>query len=303
MPPTNLDTGLSVRLATRSGHITSQTSSLAPGYIQSNLIVLPSAYAADFRSLCQRNPIPCPLLAESARSGCSDRLKSYILGISGDELAKNIDLRRDFPRYVVYRDGEVDASKSGIAEVVEEWRDDHVAFLIGCSFSFENALSAAGLPPSHVTYGRNVPMYRTTRLLNPAGMFTEGTYVMSMRFYCAQDVERVRQVTRPFGLTHGEPIAWGWDALTELGIVDLTRPEFGDAPILPDGTIFEENMVERIKKGEDDDKNNISPVFWGCGVTPQDVVRKAGLKGVVIGHQPGHMLVLDIKDMDIVMKR
>jgi uncharacterized protein YcsI (UPF0317 family) len=201
---------------------------------------------------------------------------------------------------MVYRDGHVDASKIGVTDVVDEWSDDHVAFLVGCSFSFENALSATNLPPPHLTYVRNVPMYRTTLPLNPAGIFTGGTYVVSMRFYHEKHVETVRSVTRPYGLTHGEPVDWGWDAVNRLGIVDLARPEFGDAPVLPDGTILEEGMTKGMRQG-DGDGGGIVPVFWGCGVTPQDAVRKAGLNGVVIGHQPGHMLVLDVKDTDIVV--
>ena len=49
------------------------------------------------------------------------------------------------------------------------WRDDLVAFLIGCSFTFERALLAAGLPVRHIEQGVNVPMYRTAVACRPAG--------------------------------------------------------------------------------------------------------------------------------------
>lgn len=175
-------------------------------------------------------------------------------------------------------------------DIVEDWRKDHVAFLIGCSYSFEHALTAAGIPPRHTVLGRNVPMYETSTLLCAAGVFTDGTYVVSMRPYKKTDVERVRNLTRPFVSTHGEPIAWGWDAVQKLGIKDINIPEFGDAPLGLNGDVF-----SAAEQGTD-----IVPVFWACGVTPQVAVKKAHLPGIVLGHAPGHMLVLDVMEHDIM---
>lgn len=125
--------------------------------------------------------------------------------------------------------------------------------------------------------------YTLSRLTNPIHpVFTNSTYVVSMRPYKTSDIERVRAITRPYSLCHGEPIAWGWDALETLGIEDLEITQWGDAPgLIPGGELV--------------------PVFWGCGVTPQEAVMRAGekIEGVVMGHEPGHMIVLDARDWDI----
>jgi uncharacterized protein YcsI (UPF0317 family) len=149
-------TGLSVRYAARTNTYASFTSGLAPSFIQANLIVVPSRYAADFRLLCQRNPVPCPLLVESESVGKWDKLVSRVDGFPGGSVAADLDIRRDAPRYMVYKDGLL--VRSQITDVMEEWTEDHVAFVIGCSYSFESALVHAGLPPRHVVMGRNVSM-------------------------------------------------------------------------------------------------------------------------------------------------
>ncbi|KIW84441.1 hypothetical protein Z517_03691 [Fonsecaea pedrosoi CBS 271.37] len=284
------ETGESIRLAARTGAYDRQTSGAAPTYVQANLIALPSRFAADFRLLCKRNPVPCPLLAESKEVGRWDELKSWVPGVTGKEIAGDVDLRHDFPKYMVYEDGKL--AQSHCRDVGSIWSEDHVGFLIGCSFSFEAALAAEGLIPSHMAHGRNVPMYRTTLPLCPAGVFSQSTYVVSMRPFRRRDIEKVRDITRSYVATHGEPIAWGWDAATRLGIKDISKPDFGDSPILPDGSA--------LVQGIGDEAEEFVPVFWGCGVTPQEAVRQAALDGPVIGHAPGHMIVLDIRDWDIV---
>lgn len=284
------ETGESLRLAARCGEYTAQTSGAAPSYVQANLIVLPSRYASDFRLLCRRNPVPCPLLAESKAVGSWDQLQSWAPGLSAEQIAKNLDLRHDIPRYMVYENGVL--TKSHCLNVENEWTEDHVGFLIGCSYSFESALAAAGLVPTHMAHGRNVPMYCTNVPLCPAGALKHSTYVVSMRPYRHQDIERVRDTTRPYVATHGEPIDWGWDAVDRLGIQDISRPEYGEAPVAPDGS--------SLVKGMSDEGDELVPVFWGCGVTPQEAIRKARPEGTVIGHAPGHMLVLDIRDWDII---
>ncbi|KFY40585.1 hypothetical protein V494_03436 [Pseudogymnoascus sp. VKM F-4513 (FW-928)] len=273
---------LSTRLLARNNKIT-LTSGLAPKYLQANLIILPSRFASDFLLLCHRNPVPCPLLASSSTPGSATTLKSHLPGVSDAAIASALDICTDVPLYMVYDDGEL--VKSHCSDIAKEWTDDHVAFLIGCSYSFEAALTAAGLPPRHTVLGRNVPMYATNIPLCAAGVFTGGTYVVSMRPYRRADVEKVRELTRPYVSTHGEPVAWGWDAVEKLGIKDINAPEFGDMPVDLDA--------------EDDE---IVPVFWGCGVTPQLAVMKAQLPGRVMGHAPGHMLVIDVMEDDIFEK-
>ena len=44
-----------------------------------------------------------------------------------------------------------------------------VTFIVGCSFTFESALLAGGVPVAHIEQGVNVPMYRTNRRCEPAG--------------------------------------------------------------------------------------------------------------------------------------
>ncbi|KAJ9150088.1 hypothetical protein NKR19_g5438 [Coniochaeta hoffmannii] len=284
-----LTTGLSVRHASRSGALQTVTSGLAPSHLQANLIVLPSRYAADFRLLCARNPVPCPLLAESSSPGSFSSLKSHLTTSTGRSVpvAADIDLRRDAPAYRLYRDGKLVSSEES-RDIVDVWADDHVGFLIGCSYSFESALSSAGLTPRHITLNRNVAMYRTTIPLSPAGIFTGGTYVVSMRPYRRSEIERVRDITRPFVQTHGEPIAWGWEGMRQLGITDITKPEWGDQVLGLDGqTVFSEEDEEFV------------PVFWGCGVTPQNAVMMAGLEGMVMGHAPGYMIVLDVREEEV----
>ncbi|KAF6813113.1 hypothetical protein CSOJ01_04799 [Colletotrichum sojae] len=285
-------TGLDFRIACRSGALTTPTAGQAPTYLQANLLVLPVRYASDFRLLCHRNPVPCPLLAESSTPGSFSSLTSHIRSPSGRilEVADDIDLRRDFPRYRIYQDS-VHVPVSGELEptdVSSHWiPEDHVGFLIGCSFSFERALCEANLTPQHIAHARNVPMYRTTIPLCAAGVFTGGTYVVSMRPYKPSDISRVRDLTRPFVATHGEPVAWGWDGAARIGVSEVAKPDWGDAALLPDGKTLEHGDGEYV------------PVFWGCGVTPQEAVMRAGLEGTVIGHAPGHMIVLDVKEDEI----
>ncbi|KAI0393881.1 DUF1445-domain-containing protein [Xylariaceae sp. FL0594] len=285
--PQTLETGREIRLYARS-HPCPNTSGLAPSYLQANLIILPSKYAADFRLLCLRNPVPCPLIAESSEKGRWDAVRSHVPGLEAAAMLTDVDIRHDAPKYNVYKDSKL--VKAGVPNIEEDWTDDHVAFLIGCSFSFESSLAEAGLTPLHTSLGRNVPMYRTAIPLCPAGVFTGSTYVVSMRPYKISDIPRVRGITRAFSATHGEPVAWGWDAVKALGIEDIDMPQWGDAPVTKEG-----EPLGKLAGSEE-----LIPVFWGCGVTPQEAVMKANLEGVIMAHSPGHMLLLDCRDSDIV---
>lgn len=301
-------TGRSARLAARGKTLTNPTAGIAPTYLQANLLVLPSRYADDFRLLCARNPVPCPLLAESAAPGNATLLRAHLKSSistptapdcstkNGNnhtrdnvslEVAKDIDLRNDFPKYRVYQDGEPQGAD--VLDISAQWTDDHVGFLIGCSYSFESALTCAGLPPRHQLQGRNVPMYRTSVPLCPAGVFSNATYVVSMRPYKAGDVEAVRAITRPYVATHGEPVAWGWDGARGLGIGDITRVQWGQPSLRSDGS---GRLFDEAEEG-------YVPVFWGCGVTPQNAVMAAGLEGLSMAHSPGHMIVLDVRDHEV----
>jgi uncharacterized protein YcsI (UPF0317 family) len=283
---TPLETGFEARKACRSKQHLKATSGLAPNYLQANLMILPSRYADDFRNLCLRNPVPCPLIAESSKPGDFATIKSYLPRVTGEQMASDLDIRTDCPRFNVYNGPKLEIE--GVQDIKSQWTPDHVAFVIGCSQSFEGALEAAGLQMRHILHDQTVPMYRTNIPLNASGIFSGSTYVVSMRPFPRTEIEKVRDVTRRYLPTHGEPIAWGWDALARLGISDVDKVQWGHAPLTLDGkplsTVF-------------GDEDNV-PVFWGCGVTPQEAVMNAPLEGTIMAHMPGHMLVLDCLDDD-----
>jgi uncharacterized protein YcsI (UPF0317 family) len=242
------------RMAIRQGLITGTTSGLAPGHTQGNIIILPAAHAETFAAFCRANSRACPLLATS-RPGDP----------SLPTLGADIDMRSDLPGYLVFRDGVAEPEQTDITSI---WRDDLVTCVIGCSFTFEAALIAAGIPLRHVAQGRNVAMYRTNQPTEPVGPF-HGPLVVSMRPLLPADADRATAITARFPDMHGAPIHRG-DA-AGLGIADLMRPDYGDA-------------VE-IAAGE-------TPVFWACGVTTQVAVERAKLP-FFIAHAPGKMLITD----------
>lgn len=253
-PATLAPTGLDARRLARSGRYSGHTAGMAPGYVQGNLAILPKAQADDFLRFCQRNPKPCPLLAVSEPGDPA-------LPMLGDD----IDIRSDLPLYRVWRDGVL---VDEVQDVGALWRDDLVSFVIGCSFSFEEALLEAGVPLRHVAEGRNVAMYRTNLPTAPAGIF-QGPLVVSMRPMKAADAIRAVQVTSRFPQVHGAPVHIGRPDL--IGIADLEAPDFGE-PV----AVMEDEL----------------PVFWACGVTPQSVVM-AARPAFCITHAPGCMLVTD----------
>jgi uncharacterized protein YcsI (UPF0317 family) len=244
-----------IRQAIRRGEHTGGTAALAPGHVQANLVVLPRQHAYDFLLFCQRNPRPCPVLE------VTDPGDPEPIGV-----APGADLRTDLPRYRVYRAGQPDEE---VTDLWDPWREDLVAFLLGCSFTFDAALQAAGVPVRHLEAGTIVPMYRTTLACRPAGVF-RGPLVVSMRPVPAALVARASTLTARHPLAHGGPVHVG--APAELGILDLDRPDWGD-PV-------------EIREGE-------LPVFWACGVTPQAAVREVELP-LAITHAPGHMFITDL---------
>ena len=248
-----------IRGVIRAGGYSGVTAGLANGYVQANLAVLPRDLAFDFLLFCQRNPRPCPLL-EVIEAGA----------IEPAIMAPGADIRTDIPAYRIYENGEMTGEFTSVAEV---WRDDLVSFLLGCSFSFEAAMSDAGIPLRHQEAGSNVPMYITNIATRPAGAFS-GPMVVSMRPIPQAQIVRAVQVTSRFPDTHGAPIHIGDPAA--IGIRDLAYPEFGDA-------------VE-IRDGE-------TPVFWACGVTPQAVALNCK-PPLMITHAPGKMFITDRRDAD-----
>ena len=239
----------------RAGRWRRPTAGLVPGYVQANLVVVPEVFAVDFGLFCDRNPGPCPLLDVTAPGDPVPRAA-----------APDADLRTDVPLYRVYRDGELAEERPDLLGI---WRGDLVAFLLGCSFTFEEALQQAGLPLRHLQQRSNVSMYVTNRMCEPAGPFV-GPMVVSMRPFARADLARVREITARYPFAHGAPVHAGDPAA--LGIRDLAHPDYGD--VLP------------IEPGE-------VPVFWACGVTPQAVAARAKLP-LMLTHAPGHMFLTDL---------
>ncbi len=254
--------GHAARLAIRAGTHRGPTAGLAQGFVQGNLAILPQELAADFLRFCQLNPKPCPLIGTSA---------------PGDphvpELGEDLDIRTDLPRYRVWRHGELVAEPDDVRDV---WRDDLVSFVIGCSFSFEEALLAEGIEIRHISRGCNVPMYRTSIATAAAGPF-HGPMVVSMRPMKAADAIRAVQITTRFPSVHGAPVHIGNPEL--IGISDLDKPDYGDAVPVKDDEL---------------------PVFWACGVTPQSVIATVKPE-FCITHYPGAMLVTDRKNTEFAI--
>ena len=247
------------RAGIRAGKYTGPTGGLAPGFVQTNLVVLPEEYAFDFLKFCARNPKPCPVLEVTDTGSPTPSV-----------MAPGADLRTDVPKYRVYENGELVDEPS---EILSYWRDDMVAFLTGCSFTFETALLSAGLRLAHLDQGRNVPMYVTDRRCVPSGPFS-GPMVVSMRPYRSEEIPLAVAVSGRYPTMHGAPVHVGDP--DSLGIHDINEPEFGDH------ISIEEDQL---------------PVFWACGVTPQAVAMKARLP-FVITHSPGHMFVTDRRNSE-----
>ncbi|EAR61536.1 putative hydro-lyase [Neptuniibacter caesariensis] len=245
-----------IRQQIRAGNFTGNTSGLAQGFVQGNLAIMPKEWANDFLLFCQQNPKPCPIVGMSTAPG------DFLL----NDLGEDIDIRRDVPRYRIYRDGVLTEEVQDVSEV---WRDDLVTFVLGCSFSFEEALIADGLEVRNITEGVNVPMYRTNIACKPAGRF-HGNTVVSMRPMKAADAIRAVQICTRFPSVHGAPLHLGDPA--EIGISDINKPDFGDAVTIKEGEL---------------------PVFWACGVTPQAAIEQAKPE-FCITHSPGHMLITDL---------
>lgn len=247
-------TGAEARALIRAGDWRRPTAGMAAGWVQANLVILPQAEAEDFRRFCDRNPQACPLLDVTEPGSASPA-----------RLASGADLRLDVGRYRVYRRGHPTEEVDDLSAL---WRDDFVAFLLGCSFTFEAALLRAGIPLRHIELGRNVSMYRTNRECLPAGRF-HGPLVVSMRPILAERVVLVTRITGELPGAHGAPVHVGDPA--GLGIADLQRPDYGDPVPLSSGEV---------------------PVFWACGVTPQAVAEAANVE-LMITHAPGHMFITD----------
>ena len=251
-----------VRALIRREEITGPTAGMCGGYAQANLVILSERYAKDFEAFTAKNPKPCPVL-EITKPGDP--------GIR--EIAQ-ADLRTDLPRYFVYRNG---IRTEECLNITDLWQEDFVGFLIGCSFSFEEALLHAGIEIRHISMHRNVPMYKTNLPTQGVGIF-HGPTVVSMRPMTPANAKRAAEITARFPRVHGGPIQIGHPQ--QIGITDLQKPDYGQ-PV----DIHEDEI----------------PVFWACGVTPQAVIEQAKLP-LVITHAPGHMFITDKLNSEFASK-
>lgn len=249
-----------VRKLIREGKITTPTAGMCAGYAQANLVILPKDIAYDFLLFTQRNPKSCPILEVS---DVGNKKLNY--------LGEDIDITTDIPKYRVYEDGVLTGEYTDISDL---WRDDFVSFLIGCSFSFESEMIEDNIPIRHIEENCNVPMYITNIKCTPAGIFN-GNMVVSMRPIPYEKIVRSVLVSGAIPKVHGAPIHIGDPSI--IGIKDIDKPDFGDSVNI---------------------KENEVPVFWPCGVTPQAVVMNVKPK-IVITHSPGHMLITDVKNIEL----
>lgn len=243
-----------IRQAAREGR-RMMTSGLAPGYLQGNLAIVPAAWAADFEAFCRANPAPLPLLA---------------VGQPGDPrlptLGTDVDVRRDLGGYQCWVEGRLQSEPADITGV---WQDDDVAFVLGCWFSQEAALAAAGVRMRHIELGIQGGLFRTSVDCVPAGRIG-AKLVVSARPFAHEDVGTVEALTARIPLGHGAPLHAGDGG--RLGIGDLRQPDFGE-PLAP-------------QAGE-------TMLYWGCGLTATEALRHAGVPRFTT-HQPGCMLVTDL---------
>ncbi|MCG9555153.1 putative hydro-lyase [Vibrio sp. Isolate31] len=243
-----------VRKKIRFGKFNQPTSGVASGLVQGNIVILPQEWANDFLRFCQNNSAACPLIAVSQPG-------HPLLS----DLGEDIDIRTDVPEFKVFRHGE---HAETVTDINSLWQSDFVTFVLGCSFSFEDALERAGLTVRNIESQTNVSMYKTNIQTTPSGRF-HGNMVVSMRPFVASDAIRAIQVTSRLPKAHGAPVHIGDPAL--IGIDDLSQPDFGDAV---------------------DVHQHELPIFWACGVTPQVAIANAK-PPIAITHVPGKMLITD----------
>lgn len=243
----------------RGNDLTRPTTGVSTGFVQANLAILPVDAANHFDELSQRNHQALPLIERLPTGHYTPRIS-----------APGADLRTDVGSYMVFDGG----SWSEVPNLLEIWRNDFVAFIIGCSFSAERALIAAGVNLRHIELGTGVPIYKTNRALAPAGEL-EGHLVVSMRSIPNDQVRVAELTTARYPLAHGAPIWVGPGQ--EIGCRDGRDPDWG-GQLPPHG-------------GE-------TPMYWACGVTPQTIIEESGLQEAIV-HSPGHMFITDLPDRQI----
>lgn len=240
------------------GKFNQSTAGFCKGYVQANMVILPKESADVFEKFAKENHKAIPVL-EIVKSS---HYSTY--------LANKANLLEELPSYNIFKNGEL---INTVQDINEYYNEDLVFFLIGCSFTFENSLINNGMPLRHIEKEKNVAMYNTNIKLNTVGAF-EGEMVVSMRPIKKHKVADACVVTSHYPNMHGSPIHIGYPQM--IGIKDINNPDYGDSIEIKDDEI---------------------PVFWPCGVTPENVLKKIKLP-FAITHKPGHMFVSDKKDSE-----
>ena len=244
-----------IRRMIRDGRFGGFTNTAAPDYVQGNLMIVPAAFADDFEGFCVLNPQALPLLGRSKPGS------PHI-----PELAEDLDLRTDVGAYTLFENGTVSGIRSEIGSI---WRDDLVAFVLGCSFSFETLLRRGGVRLRHLDENDVSAMYVTNIQTRPSGPFG-GPLVVSMRALTPADAIRATILSAAQPRFHGAPVHIGHPDL--IGIVDLQDSYGGHG----------------LKKLHADEL----PVFWACGATAQLAALHAKLP-FCITHHKAHMVLTD----------
>ena len=177
-----LTSAAELRAAARRGTWRGTTGGHCPANQQANLVILPQEAAVEFAAFCTRNPTPCPLI-EITPPGEPEPVRS----------APGADLRTDLPGYRIYRRGELAEQRGDIRDL---WRDDLVAFLLGCSLTVEHALIEAGVPVRNVERDTMVSMFVSNLACVPAGRF-HGPMVVTMRPIPAAQVDTCSHAVGP----------------------------------------------------------------------------------------------------------
>lgn len=248
-----------LRRLSAAGEFHKPTAGYCDGYVQANLLAVPNDYADAFEQFCRKNPKPCPLLE---KVGPGDHFTSH--------LSRGANVLNAIPRYLLWEHGQI---INEVADISEHYRNDLVFFLLGCSFSFEEALVKSGIALRHLEQKKNVAMFNTTLALQSSGPFS-GNMVVSMRPIHRSLVAQACAITAHYPKVHGEPVHVGYPEL--IGIDDLAKPDYGEPVEI---------------------KNDEIPVFWACGVTPQNVLTQSKVF-FAITHSPGYMFVSDRKNTE-----
>lgn len=169
-------------------------------------------------------------------------------------------------RYAIYRNGKLDKE---VNDVTDYWPEKSVAFLIGCSFSYDGALINAGIPLKSAEQNKNVPMYKTNLKCRSSGSL-KGNMVVSMKPIPALQVAKHIEITSKYTHAHGGPVTVG--SASSIGIADIHNPEWGDSIDIAADEV---------------------PVFHACGVTPQAILMESKVP-FAITHSAGHMFVTDL---------